>query len=82
GIAYLLVAYTGWLIWRRYKDGGFGGVHGWLPRIGIIVLIQVVLGIATLLASVPISLAVGHQALAFMLAGLAAGYIADMRRVR
>lgn len=82
GIAYLLVAYIGWLIWRRYKDGGFGGVHGWLPRIGIIVLVQVGLGIATLLASVPISLAVGHQALAFMLAGLATGYIADMRRVR
>ncbi|WP_330998141.1 COX15/CtaA family protein [Devosia faecipullorum] len=82
GIAYLLVAYIGWLIWRRYKDGGFAGVHGWLPRIGTVVLLQVALGIATLLTSVPISLAVGHQALAFMLAGLAIAYVADMRRVR
>ena len=82
GIAYLIVAYVGWLVWRRYKDGGFGGVHGWLPRIGVIVLLQVGLGIATLLASVPISLAVGHQSLAFMLAGLSVAYIADMRRVR
>lgn len=82
GIAYLIVAYIGWLIWRRHKDGGFGGVHGWLPRIGFIVFLQVGLGIATLLAGVPISLAVGHQALAFMLAGLSVAYLADMRRVR
>lgn len=82
GFAYLIVGYIGWLIWRRHKDGGFGGVHGWLPRIGAIVLLQVALGIATLLMNVPIGLAVGHQALAFMLAGLAVAYIADMRRVR
>lgn len=81
-IAYVIVAYVGYLIWRRSKDGGFGGVHGWLPRLGILVLLQVGLGVATLLASVPISLAVGHQALAFMLAGAAVAYIADMRRVR
>lgn len=82
GFAYLIVGYIGWLIWRRHKDGGFGGVHGWLPRIGAIVFLQVALGIATLLMNVPIGLAVGHQALAFMLAGLAVAYIADMRRVR
>ncbi len=82
GIAYLIVAYIAYLIWRRYSDGGFGGVHGWLPRIGAIVLLQVGLGVATLLMSVPIGLAVGHQALAFMLAGLSVAYIADMRRVR
>ncbi len=82
GIAYLIVAYIAYLIWRRSSDGGFGGVHGWLPRIGAIVLLQVGLGIATLLMSVPIAFAVGHQALAFMLAGLSVAYIADMRRVR
>lgn len=82
GIAYLIVAYVAWLIWRRHRDGGFAGVHGWLPRIGLVMLLQVALGIATLLHGVPISLAVGHQALAFMLAGLAVGYLADMRRVR
>ena len=82
GLAYLIVAYIGYMIWRRYSDGGFGGVHGWLPRIGAIVLLQVGLGIATLLMSVPIGFAVGHQALAFMLAGMSIAYIADMRRVR
>lgn len=82
GIAYGIVIYLGYLIWRRARDGGFGGVHGWLPRLGFLVLVQVALGIATLLASVPISLAVGHQALAFMLAGATVAYIADMRRVR
>ncbi|KQN72940.1 hypothetical protein ASE94_08950 [Devosia sp. Leaf64] len=81
-IAYGITAYVAYLIWRRNKDGGFGGVHGWLPRIGFLVLLQVALGIATLLTSVPISLAVGHQCLAFMLAGSIFGYIADMRRAR
>ena len=81
GLAYLIVAYVAYLIWRRYSDGGFGGVHGWLPRIGAIVLLQVGLGIATLLMSVPIGLAVGHQALAFMLIGMVAAYLADMKRI-
>jgi cytochrome c oxidase assembly protein subunit 15 len=81
-IAYALVAYIGWLIWKRRQDGGFAAVHGWLPRIGFVVLLQVALGIGTLLAGVPIGLAVGHQALAFMLAGLATAYLADLRRVR
>lgn len=80
-IAYVIVAYIGWLLSTRNRDGGFGGVHGWLPRLGLVVLLQVALGIATLLTSVPISLAVGHQALAFMLAGLAIAYLADLRRV-
>lgn len=77
GIAYVIVAYIGLLLWRQYR-AGFAGVHGWLPRLGALVLLQVALGIATLLSSVPISLAVGHQALAFMLAGLTTAYIADM----
>ncbi|WP_345890838.1 COX15/CtaA family protein [Devosia oryzisoli] len=81
-IAYAITAYACWMIWRRSKDGGFGGVHAWLPRLGFIIVLQVCLGIATLLFHVPISLAVGHQALAFMLAGLVTAYIADMRRVR
>jgi len=79
-IAYGIVAYVGYLLWRRKRDGGFGGVHGWLPMLGVLVLLQVGLGIATLLMSVPITLAIGHQALAFLLAGVTAGYIADLRR--
>ena len=82
GIAYLIVAYLGVLLWRQYRAGGFAGVHGWLPRLGLLVLLQVGLGVATLLTAVPISLAVGHQALAFMLAGVATAYVADMVRAR
>lgn len=79
-IAYLIVAYLAVMLWRQHRAGGFSGMHGWLPRLGLLVLLQVALGIATLLTAVPISLAVGHQALAFMLAGVTMAYIADMRR--
>lgn len=79
GIAYLIVAYLAVMLWRQ-RRAGFAGVHAWLPRLGLLVLLQVGLGIATLLSAVPISLAVGHQALAFMLAGVTMAYIADMRR--
>ena len=79
-IAYILTAYAALLVWQQRGAGGFGGIHGWLPRIAILVLLQVILGIATLLTAVPISLAIGHQALAFMLAGVTMAYIADMRR--
>ena len=77
-IAYAIVIYVGWLLWRQSKRGGFAGVHGWLPRISGLILLQVVLGIATLLSMVPISLALGHQALAFMLAGAVTAYLADV----
>ena len=79
-IAYLITAYLAVMLWRQHRAGGFAGVHGWLPRLGLLVLVQVALGIATLLSFVPISLAIGHQAMAFMLAGVTVAYIADMRR--
>tara|TARA_R110002020_G_scaffold18686_29_gene64935 strand:+ start:9113 stop:10183 length:1071 start_codon:yes stop_codon:yes gene_type:complete len=78
-LAYLIVVYVGVTLWQQ-RAAGFAGLHGWLPRIGLLVLLQVVLGIATLVMQVPTSLAVGHQALAFMLAGVTIAYIADMRR--
>ncbi|WEK06427.1 MAG: COX15/CtaA family protein [Candidatus Devosia phytovorans] len=81
-IAYVIVAYVAVLLWQQHAMGGYKGVHGWLPRLAILILLQAVLGIMTLLHAVPISLAVGHQALAFMLAGVTMAYIADMRRVR
>lgn len=80
GIAYAIVLYVGAMLWRQHRAGGFAGVHGWQPRLSALVLVQVVLGIMTLLHAVPISLAVGHQALAFMLAGITVAYIADLRR--
>ncbi|MCS6760443.1 MAG: COX15/CtaA family protein, partial [Candidatus Devosia euplotis] len=79
-IAYGIVACLGAMLLQQRGAGGFAGVHGWLPRLGLLVLLQVILGISTLVMHVPTSLAVGHQALAFMLAGVTIAYIADMRR--
>jgi len=77
-IAYAIVLYAGWLLWRQARRGGFSGAHGWLPRIALLILLQVILGISTLLALVPISLALGHQALAFLICGAIVAYLADM----
>ncbi|MDB5506510.1 MAG: hypothetical protein JWR75_1148 [Devosia sp.] len=80
-IAYVIVAYVGLLLWRKSRTRtGFAGADGWLPRIALLILLQVGLGIATLLAMVPIPLALGHQALAFMLAGLTTAWLADTTR--
>jgi cytochrome c oxidase assembly protein subunit 15 len=81
-IAYAIVLYIGFLVWRQSRAGGFAGVNGWLPRIGVLVLLQVALGITTLLTFVPLPLALGHQALAFMLAGATVAYLADLTRVK
>jgi cytochrome c oxidase assembly protein subunit 15 len=81
-IAYVIVLYVAVLIWRQARAGGFGGVNGWLPRLGGLVLLQVALGITTLLTFVPLPLALGHQALAIMLAGATCAYLADLWRLR
>ncbi|MEO8882623.1 MAG: COX15/CtaA family protein [Devosia sp.] len=81
-IAYVIVVFIAFLIWRQGRAGGFGGVNGWLPRLGVLVLLQVLLGITTLLTFVPLPLALGHQALAFMLAGATIAYLADLSRLR
>jgi cytochrome c oxidase assembly protein subunit 15 len=76
-LAYVVLVYAGALVWLRRRTG-FVGAEGWLPRIALLILLQVVLGISTLLAVVPIWLALGHQALAFMLAGAITAYLADL----
>jgi cytochrome c oxidase assembly protein subunit 15 len=70
GLAYLILVQVAFMLVARMGQG-------WLPRIAFLVLLQVVLGVATLLAAVPISLALGHQALAFMLAGAVTAWLAD-----
>jgi cytochrome c oxidase assembly protein subunit 15 len=77
-IAYVIVAWAIFMLWRQGRRGGFSGVHCWLPRLAALILLQAGLGIATLLAAVPLSLALGHQALAFMLAGAVTAYLADL----
>jgi cytochrome c oxidase assembly protein subunit 15 len=81
-IAYLIFIYVALLLWRQSREGGFVGAQAWLPRIAIMVIMQVCLGIATLLTSVQLDLAVGHQAMAFLLAGSTAAYLADLKGVK
>ncbi|MEQ1771767.1 MAG: COX15/CtaA family protein, partial [Devosia sp.] len=76
-LAYAIVLYAAVLIWRR-AGRGFAGTNGWLPRIGLLIALQVGLGISTLLLAVPLPLALGHQALAFMLAGATIAWLADV----
>ena len=77
-IAYVIVLYVAALfVWKR-GAGGFAGANGWLPRIAVLVLLQAALGISTLLLKVPLPLALGHQALAFMLAGATCAWLADI----
>ena len=77
-IAYAIVLYMGWLLWRQSRAGGFVGPQAWLPRLAALVALQVVLGIGTLVMAVPLSLALGHQVLAFMLAGAVTAWLADL----
>ena len=41
-IAYLVAILAAALVWRQWRRGGFAGVHGWVPRIGVLVLLQIV----------------------------------------
>lgn len=81
-IAYAILIYVFLLLWRQGRAGGFTGVNAWMPRLSLIVTLQVVLGITTLLTFVPLPLALGHQALAFILAGATIAYIGDLTRLR
>jgi cytochrome c oxidase assembly protein subunit 15 len=76
-IAYLIVVHLAFMLMAKSWRRGSPSLGGWLPRIAVLVLLQVALGIATLLAAVPISLAIGHQALAFMLVGAVTAWLAD-----
>jgi cytochrome c oxidase assembly protein subunit 15 len=78
-IAYLIVVYVLFLLWRGTRTVGFAGVHGWLPRIALLIGVQVILGITTLLLVVPVSFALPHQVLAFMILGTITAYLADMK---
>ncbi len=80
-IAYGIALYAAVLLWIGWRGNRFEGEHKWLMLIGIMLAAQIMLGIATLLLDVPIPLAIGHQALAFMLLGACVAYAADMRRV-
>lgn len=77
-IAYVIVIYAAALFFWKRGAGGFAGANGWLPRIALLILLQACLGISTLVLAVPLPLALGHQALAFMLAGSVCAWLADI----
>jgi cytochrome c oxidase assembly protein subunit 15 len=77
-IAYLIVVYAAVLFWRGTQHEGFDGVYRWLPLLAGLVLLQALLGILTLVLVVPMPIALGHQALAFMLLGAITACLADM----
>ncbi|HVW91221.1 MAG TPA: COX15/CtaA family protein [Devosia sp.] len=80
-IAYVIVLAVAFLLWRQSRQG-FAGVNMWLWTIAGVVLLQFLLGIATLLSAVEIDLAVAHQVVAFILAGSIIAYLADLSRLR
>ncbi len=61
-----------------FKDS-LSRLSGWFRIIGILIILQVILGIITLILVVPVSLALGHQALAFMLFGAVFAALADTK---
>lgn len=78
-IAYLIALYAVIAFVRAQKMPEDNIIRQWMPLIAALVGLQVVLGITTLLAQIPISLAIGHQALAFMLLGTITACLADVR---
>ncbi|MEQ8165293.1 MAG: COX15/CtaA family protein, partial [Alphaproteobacteria bacterium] len=80
-LGYLITIYALVLWWRGRKSPGFADVHAWLPRIAVLIALQVVVGITTLLSVVNIPIALVHQALAFTLVSMVVAYLSDMRRL-
>ncbi|WP_332714800.1 COX15/CtaA family protein [Pelagibacterium mangrovi] len=80
-LAYFITFYAlaMWVV--RYFRSDFEGVHVWMSVIALTVLLQVFLGIGTLLSVVGIPIALGHQALAFILIGIVMAYLSDMHKL-
>ncbi len=77
-IAYLIVALTVGLTWHAWSKTQFDGVHGWMVIIAALTLLQVILGILTLIYVVPMHLALAQQVTAFILVGAITAYLSDM----
>jgi heme a synthase len=75
--AYVLMAAIGLQAFVSWQKTRWQGTHHWAPVLLALVLFQAGLGIATLLYAVPISLALFHQATAFILLAVITAYIAD-----
>jgi len=77
-IAYLIFALVIALTWHAWSKTQFDGVHAWMLLIAVLTVLQVILGILTLIFVVPMHLALTHQVVAFILIGAVAAYLSDM----
>lgn len=80
-LAYFITFYVLVMTIVGYRRPGFDGIHVWMPAIAMTVLLQIFMGIGTLLSVVNIPIALGHQALAFILIGIVMAYLADMHKL-
>ncbi len=79
-MAYFIVLYAGFLLLIDARSKGFAKLDGWFKMILSIILLQVILGILTLVFVIPIPLAIAHQIVAFILFAVIIAYIADIHK--
>ena len=68
-LAYLVLIVAVLFVWRT-GQASYDKVRAWGRRVGIVVVLQVILGIATVMHAAPLGLALAHQALALVLIGV------------
>ncbi len=78
-IGYAIFVFAGVIVWAGRGFRFWARPHIFLLMAALIVLLQVGLGISVLVLGVPISLAVMHQGVGFVLFGTVIAYLADMR---
>ncbi len=64
--AWVVVAWVGWLAWRCARTPGFGR---WGAALGGLLALQVALGIANVVAGLPLAVATAHNGVAALLLG-------------
>lgn len=80
-LAYFITFYVAVMWFFGRANPGYEGVHIWMPAIGMTVLLQVFLGVVTILSVVNLPVALGHQVVAFLLIGIVMAYLADIHRL-
>ncbi|MEM6660919.1 MAG: COX15/CtaA family protein [Pseudomonadota bacterium] len=67
-LAYLIVVVGVLFVWRLLRSG-HARISAWGARIGVVLILQVVLGIVTVMHAAPLDLALLHQAMAMVVVG-------------
>jgi cytochrome c oxidase assembly protein subunit 15 len=81
-VAYVVVLAVAWHAWSTLRGSGDARVKGTAVVLGGATLLQVLLGIWTLLAQVPLSLGLAHQAGAAALFAIATWHLYAVRHTR